>query len=239
MLSLLIRLHERSRMRLHKRSRMRSRKHSNVHFYVSAFSVHCLRMRNCASDSQLTLYLRSWLAHNMFLIRGLRIRTSTLRQRMGSRTFTFARLRFCFSSALFVGIRKKKPVASCACAQNFAFATATQLRTCKHRRRRLHKTIRSQTHVDVHANVDARSVAFSRARPLCGQSLPLLPIATAGAFCAPASLLVSLRSQKEKAAVKNSCKVPLEERIRILIRIHIRILIFIRIRIKISSIFVL
>ena len=146
-------------------------------------------------------------------------------------------LRSSRSSALFVGVRfdvhKEKAVASCACAQNFAFATVTQLRTCKHRRRRLHKTIRSQTHVNVHANVDARSVAF-------GQSLPLLPIATAGAQNAPASFsLVSLRSQTKKAAVKNSCKVSLEERIRILIRIHIRILIFIRIRIKISSIFVL
>lgn len=178
---------------------------------MCAFSVHCLRMCSCVSGLR---FAHIAAAHG------------------------FAHICTCAAALLRFRVRSPQRSQKESCGE-LRSRTELCFRICKRRGRRLHKAIRSQTHVDVHANVDARSVAFSRARPLCGQSLPLLPIATAGAQNAPASLLVSLRSQKEKAAVKNSCKVPLEERIRILIRIHIRILIFIRIRIKISSIFVL
>lgn len=239
MLSLLIRLHERSRMRLHKRSRMRSRKHSNVHFYVSVFSVHCLRMRSCASDSRLAHIHSSHSSRTTCFWLTL----SLAHQHRGSAWVrAHSHLRSCTSVFLLrfsLASLRRSQKESCG---ELRSRTEPCFRICKRRRRRLHKTIHSQAqiHMDVCVNVDARSVAFSRARPLCGQSLPLLPIATAGAQNAPASFLVSLRSQtKKKAAVKNSCKVSLEERIRILIRIHIRILIFIRIRIKISSIFVL
>lgn len=175
----------------------------NVLVYVSANALMCV----FSVHAQLCF----WLV-------GSRTFTARAHLRLaGSRTFTFTQLCFCFSSALFVGVRfdihKEKAVANCACAQNFAFATATQLRICKRRGRRLHKTIRSQaqTHMNVHANADARSVAFGRARPLCGQSLPLLPIATAGAQNAPASFsLVSLRSDKKekKQLSKTAAKSP-------------------------------
>ena len=140
-------------MRSRERLLQRSRVHSSVRFRKCATVFLACGVAHTHSSRTFTLYnsivTAHWFAH-------IYVCAAVLLFLRSSR-----------SSALFVGVRfdvhKEKAVASCACAQNFAFATATQLRTCKYRRRRLHKTIRSQTHMNVHANVDARSVAFSRA----------------------------------------------------------------------------
>lgn len=185
------RLLQRSRVHLHERSRKRSN--------VCPFSSLPTHVQLCF---WLAARTRTARAQHVFDLRFAHVAAAR----------GFAHIHICAAALLFFfcafRVRSLQRSQRESCGE-LRSRTEPCFRSCKRRGRRLHKTIRSQTHVDVHANVDARSVAFSRARPLCGQSLPLLPIATAGAQNAPASFfgLASLEKKKKQLS-KTAAKFP-------------------------------